>query len=201
MISNCTGRPVFCWITVAQFRRDPPLTRSPIRILTRLHPRSLLSIARSNRTRSRIRLCSSREKRISQMSRGLNGRFGPTSWPAFHGRHSCTAGSRPECPILLLQWPKWPTEEIRLLQTKGSWPKPNDRGGVESGKAGLRRKSCKTDNNFAVGGYCSRRVKATTRRQARQTGRRNPAGARLARREAQSGPAEPGCRLPAGLCR
>lgn len=60
MISNCTGRPVFCWMTVARLRIVPPLTRSPMRSLTRSHPRNLLSIARSKRARSRSRLCSSR---------------------------------------------------------------------------------------------------------------------------------------------
>ena len=42
------------------------------------------------------------------MSRGFNGRFGPTFWPAFQGRRTCTAGSRSECPISLLRWPRWP---------------------------------------------------------------------------------------------
>jgi hypothetical protein len=45
MISNCTGLPVFCWMTVERFRMLPPLTTSPILIFTRSHPRSLLSMA------------------------------------------------------------------------------------------------------------------------------------------------------------
>lgn len=48
MISNCTGLPVFCWITVDRLRIFPPLTTSPIFSLTRSQPRRLLSIAMSN---------------------------------------------------------------------------------------------------------------------------------------------------------
>ena len=53
--SNWTGRPVFCCTTIARVRICPPLIRSRIFICTRSQPRSLLSIARSNRARSRKR--------------------------------------------------------------------------------------------------------------------------------------------------
>lgn len=48
MISNCTGRLVFCWRTKPRRRTEPPVIRSFNRSATRSQPRSLLSIARSN---------------------------------------------------------------------------------------------------------------------------------------------------------
>lgn len=90
MISNCTGLPVFCWMMVARSQNDPALIRSPIVILTRSQPRNLLSIAKSNSARSRRRLCSSRQKRIAQISRSFKGRFCPTFWPAFQGHRPST---------------------------------------------------------------------------------------------------------------
>jgi len=71
---------------VARLRIWPPLTTSPILILTRSQPRTLLSMTKSKSARSRSRRCSSRLKRIAQKSRGFNGRLGPTVCPAFHGR-------------------------------------------------------------------------------------------------------------------
>lgn len=38
MISNCTGRPVFCWMMVARLRMVPPLTRSPMRSFDEVAP-------------------------------------------------------------------------------------------------------------------------------------------------------------------
>jgi hypothetical protein len=51
--SNWTGRPVFCWITMARWRTTPPDAMSSMRSFTRSQLRSLLSIAMSNRHLSR----------------------------------------------------------------------------------------------------------------------------------------------------
>ena len=88
--------------TGAIHRISPVRTRS----LTTSHPRSLLSMAMSKRARSRRRRCSSKKNRMAHMSRGRRGRFGPTFFPAFHGRRSWTAGSRSECPMVILLRPK-----------------------------------------------------------------------------------------------
>lgn len=45
-------RSVFCCTTRARSRTRPPATRSPIRTFTTSHPRSLLSMAKSNSARS-----------------------------------------------------------------------------------------------------------------------------------------------------
>jgi len=47
VISNWTGRLVFCWTTIARVLISGPTTTSRILILTRSQPRSLLSIARA----------------------------------------------------------------------------------------------------------------------------------------------------------
>jgi hypothetical protein len=70
--SNWTGRPVFCCTTVALARTRPPLTRSPIRTMTTAQPRSLLSMARSNRARSPSRPSRSSRKRIAQTCCGFS---------------------------------------------------------------------------------------------------------------------------------
>ncbi|CAA9529895.1 MAG: hypothetical protein AVDCRST_MAG91-2861, partial [uncultured Sphingomonadaceae bacterium] len=46
-----------CCTMIARSRTRPPDTTAPIRTLTTSQPRSLLSIARSNRARSRNRRC------------------------------------------------------------------------------------------------------------------------------------------------
>lgn len=118
MISNRTGRLVFCWITIARVRNSPPATRSPILIFTRSQPRNLLSIARSNSARSRSRCCRSKWKRIAQICRGFNGRFAPTFRPAFHaGRGGKQSNS--DLPMIVLLRPKWPQGETRGLRR---WP-------------------------------------------------------------------------------
>ena len=43
---------------------------------------------------------------MAHMSRGRSGRFGPTFFPAFHGRRSWTAGSRSERPMDIILQPK-----------------------------------------------------------------------------------------------
>jgi hypothetical protein len=53
--SRSSNRTGLCWMTIARECIRPPLTRSPILTLTMLHPRSLLSFARSNIPRSRSR--------------------------------------------------------------------------------------------------------------------------------------------------
>jgi hypothetical protein len=55
VISNGTGLPVFCWITVARSRSAPPGAMSLTFNFTRSQPRSLASIAQLNSARSRTR--------------------------------------------------------------------------------------------------------------------------------------------------
>jgi hypothetical protein len=85
--------PSFCWITIARVRTSSPATRSPILIFTRSHPRSLLSIARSNSARSRSRPSRSRKKRIAQICFCVRGRLVPTVLPAFQAARPCIDGS------------------------------------------------------------------------------------------------------------
>jgi len=82
-ISNWTGRPVFCCTTLDLVRIVGPATRVPILILTRSHPRSLLSIARSKSARSLIRPSRSRKKRIDQICLTFKARLAPICLPAF----------------------------------------------------------------------------------------------------------------------
>ena len=64
-------------------RTRPPLTRSPILTLTTSHPRSLLSIARSNIARSRIRRSRSSQNLMAQTCCGFSARLPPSFRPAF----------------------------------------------------------------------------------------------------------------------
>src|SRR5690606_38862668 len=86
-----------------------PATRVPILIFTRSHPRNLLSIARSNSARSRMRPSRSRKKRIAQIWRTFNARLAPTWRPAFQAGRPLAAGSYCEMPIVVLLRPGWPT--------------------------------------------------------------------------------------------
>src|ERR1700727_3298328 len=65
------------------------------------HPRSLLSIARSNIARSRSRRSRSSQNLMAQTGWGFNARLAPSFLPAFHGRRSLATGSYSECPIAL----------------------------------------------------------------------------------------------------
>ena len=85
VISNCTGLPVFCCMTIALDATVPPLEISVNLILTISDPRSLLSIARLNIARSRYLSLSWRRIRIAHISFSLSGGFSPTSFPLFHG--------------------------------------------------------------------------------------------------------------------
>jgi len=66
VISNCTGRPVFCWINVARSRTLPPANASSTLNRPRSQPRSLLSIARLKMARSPRRPSNWRRTRMSQ---------------------------------------------------------------------------------------------------------------------------------------
>jgi hypothetical protein len=67
-------------MTIARERIQPPLTRSPILTLTTSHPRSLLSIARSNIARSRSRGSRSSQNRIAQTCCGFSSGNAPDPW-------------------------------------------------------------------------------------------------------------------------
>ena len=95
---NCTGLPVFCWTVMARGLTRPPLTRSPMRTLTRSQPRSLLSIARSKSARSRSLRSRSSQNRTAHTCLGFRGRFAPGFRPAFQAGRSLT-GPGCECPI------------------------------------------------------------------------------------------------------
>jgi hypothetical protein len=71
--------------------------------LTKSQPRSLLSIAKSNRARSRTRPSRSSQKRMAQTCCGLSARFAPRFRPEFHGLRSRKPGSYSECPRACLQ--------------------------------------------------------------------------------------------------
>jgi len=75
VISNWTGRPVFCCTTIARVLVSGPVTTLRILILTRSQPRSLLSMARSKSARSRMRLSRSRKNRIAQICLWVSGRL------------------------------------------------------------------------------------------------------------------------------
>ena len=72
-------------------RTRPPLTRSPILILTMSHPRSLLSIARSNIARSRSRRSRSSQNRWPRPVGPSTLVLAPCFLPAFQGRRSLAA--------------------------------------------------------------------------------------------------------------
>ncbi len=94
----------------------PPLTRSPMRTLTRSQPRSLLSIAMSNIARSRTRRSRSSQKRIAQTCCGLSVRFAPSFRPAFQGLRSLKPGSYSECPITFLPAGSFRPERMTRLE-------------------------------------------------------------------------------------
>ncbi len=110
------GRPVFCGTAIAPGRMSGPTTRVPILIFTRSHPRNLLSIARSNRARSRSRPSLSRKKRIAHACRGFSARLAPNIFPAFHAGCPCVAGSYCECPIVFLLRPPLAAGESFVLE-------------------------------------------------------------------------------------
>src|ERR1700733_13893191 len=118
------GRPFFCSTTIARERIRPPLTRSPILISTMSHPRSLLSIARSNIARSRSRRSRSSQNLMAQTCWAFNARLAPNFRPAFHGRRSLAAGSFSECPITLhlLATVGQVVIERRRARDEGLWP-------------------------------------------------------------------------------
>jgi hypothetical protein len=84
VISNWTGRCVFCCSTIARSPTRSPWHTSRTRKLRRSQARSLLSMPRSNRASSRRRPCISRRTRMDQISFSLKGAFWPTNLPLFH---------------------------------------------------------------------------------------------------------------------
>jgi len=85
VISNGTGRPVFCWTMVDRWRMTPPWTTSESRSLTRSQPLSFASRAVLNIARSRTNPRDFKCWRIAQMCFGLSGAFAPVIRPAFQG--------------------------------------------------------------------------------------------------------------------
>src|SRR5438552_10239888 len=98
--SNLTGRPVFFCRTVARSAVYPPAATSSTRIAMTSQPRSLLSIARLNRARSRTRPSIWSFVRIDQTCLGRSGGFAPVSLPLFHGTR-LDVGSHSDDP----SWP------------------------------------------------------------------------------------------------
>jgi hypothetical protein len=78
------------------------------------------------------------EPKMAHMSRGRSGRFGPTFFPAFHGRLSWTAGSRSECPMVILLQPK-----------VVAWREGHVSGRVADGTSGPSGHGNKADGNCA----------------------------------------------------
>jgi len=89
VISKRTGRLVFCCEIVALELTWPPLETSDTRILSRSLALSLLSIARLNNARSRMRLSFCRRLLIAHISCGFSGGFDPSICPC--SRDSCSA--------------------------------------------------------------------------------------------------------------
>jgi hypothetical protein len=85
VISNRTGRRVFCCIIVALELTWPPLDTSDTRIFSKSQALSLLSIARLNSAISRRRFSLCRRIRIDQISCRLSGCFWPINLPLFQG--------------------------------------------------------------------------------------------------------------------
>jgi len=85
-----------------QWLARPPDRRGtrPGRAASRDQPRSLLSIPRSNRARSRVRACIWSRTRMAQISLTFNGAFGPTSFPLFHGPYGPQWRLRPSRPLI-----------------------------------------------------------------------------------------------------
>jgi hypothetical protein len=84
VISNCTGRWVFCCITMARLATCAPWQTSCTRKATRSHLRGLLSKPRLNSASSSMRCCICRRTRIDQMSFGFGGAFWSIISPLFH---------------------------------------------------------------------------------------------------------------------
>lgn len=85
VISNCTGRCVFCCVTMAREAMRSPWQMSRTRSLTRSQARRLLSMARSNMARSRLHWPCCKSIRMAQMSLSFRGAFCPMSLPLFQG--------------------------------------------------------------------------------------------------------------------
>jgi hypothetical protein len=122
VISNCTGRPVFCWMTMDRARTAGPATSVPILIFTKSHPRSFLSIARSKSARSRMRPSRSRKKRIAQICRTFSALLAPTFRPAFQTGRPLAAGSYCEIPIVVLLRPPLANGETMLTKNVARGP-------------------------------------------------------------------------------
>ena len=79
VISNWTGRWVFCCMMMAREAMWPPCEISLTLSFTKSHARSLLSMARLNSASSRMRSPNWSRTRIAQMSFSLSGTFCPMS--------------------------------------------------------------------------------------------------------------------------
>src|SRR5579872_2400357 len=105
-------------MTIDRLRTRPPETKSPIRIFTRSHPRSLLSIVRSNSARSRSRCSRSNMKRISQISFGLSGRLAPSFFP--HSKQVLAQQDRKtSVPSFFSVGRNWPAKKRTAEATSG----------------------------------------------------------------------------------
>src|SRR5208283_690700 len=83
--SKRTGRPVFLWRTVARASAYPFGATSSTFIATTSQPRNLLSIARLNIAKSRVRLSICSLVRIDHTCLAKSGGFAPISFPLFQG--------------------------------------------------------------------------------------------------------------------
>jgi hypothetical protein len=135
VISNGTGRPVFCWITVERPRGAPPGATSLTRSFPRSQPRSLASIAQLKSARSRTRLADFSYGRMAQTCFGSNGALEPISRPEFQGvrgslkRSRCMACLHWRSPLPAhkpLGWPSALRQErklrsVRIADLVGAW--------------------------------------------------------------------------------
>jgi hypothetical protein len=80
VISNCTGRPVFCCTTIQRDRTLRPIVTSAILSLMRSHPPNLLSRPRSKIAKSRTRFAICRMTCSPNGTIQKQGRFSQLAW-------------------------------------------------------------------------------------------------------------------------
>src|SRR5260370_28887706 len=100
--SNLTGCLVFFCRTVARSAVYPPAATSSTLIATTSQPRSLLSIARLNIARSRLRSAIWSLVRIDQTCLGRSGGLAPISLPLFQAARLGAASVSLSCMVILL---------------------------------------------------------------------------------------------------
>ncbi len=82
-----------------------PAAIVPIMAFTKSHPCNLLSMAKSNKARSRMRFSRSRKKQGVRICYVFRPRLAPTCLPMLQAGRPLAAGSHRESPMVVLLWP------------------------------------------------------------------------------------------------